>query len=326
MALVNQERVEAVAEILAAMPADLKPLNFYSFNTPKGEIVAEDMYPPLEHPAAVDFFMFVCLHQYGFWCSNDHGYTEPLMGTLDGDEHKGSDLLWRVALKALKKDETVFRPRNLVEISDEQLWGEILADDNGPIAFADKPLRTLITREYGRCLVSERLSPADIVVAANRTVRQLTTFVNTMREVDGYSGDPFNKKVMLLAMALHNRPERMLLVDDDTSWKPIVDYHLMRFALRTGIVDIDEEARYIIERRYFIRPQLEFEIRKRTFEAFEQLIKLSGKSMFYVDAAVWKGRKYCPEMTEPECDRCVFGAACAKDVALFQPVYRTINY
>jgi len=326
MALMNPERVEAVAQVLAAMPTDLKPLNFYSFNTPNGEVVAEDMYPPLEHPAVVDFFMFVCLHQYGFWLSNDHGYSEPLVGTFKDKECKGSDMLWRAALKALKKDETIFQPRNLSTISDDALWGEILVDDNGPIAFADKSLRALITREYGRCLLAEGLTPAGIVAKANATDRQLSTFVKTMREIEGFNGDQFNKKIMLLAMALHNRPDQPLKVDDDQNWKPIIDYHLMRFALRTGMVEINDEERYIIEHRYFIRPVVEHEIRRLTFEAFERLIRLSGQSMFYIDAAVWKGRRYCPEMTEPECDKCVFGAACAKDTALFQPIYRTINY
>ncbi len=326
MALVNPERVAAMAKILASMPDNLKPQNFYCFRSPDGEIVAKNLYPPLNHPAVVDYFMFVCLHQYGFWLSNEYGYTEPLMGELEGKSYKGSDLLWRAALKAFKNDKTVFQPNNLVEISKDKLWDEIFVDDNGPISFADKSLRLIITREYGRRLVSEGLLPAGIVSAANRTNQQLNTFVNRMREVEGFNGDQFNKKIMLLAMALHNRPDQPLQVDDHGNWKPIVDYHLMRFALRTGMVDIDKDARYIIERRYFIRPQIEFEIRKCTFEAFEKLIRLSDKSMFYVDAAVWEGQRYCPEMTEPDCDKCSFRSACDQDVELFQPVYRTINY
>lgn len=326
MALVNQEQVKRFAEAVADLPDTIRPLNFYSFFTADGEVVADNMYPPLDHPAVYDFFMFVCLHQYGFWLSDDHGYLEPLYGTLDGKSCKGSDLLWKAVRRYISNDPQALQPERLMKISDQELWQELFCDDNGPIQFAVSKLRTLLTREYGRYLHVRGLTPRDIVEQANLSKHPLKTFMQLMQGVDGYQGDPFGKKAHLLAMALHNRPENLLQVTDHANWHPIVDYHLMRLALRTGMVEIPEEDRYLITRRAFVRPAVEYQIRKATYDAFMRIIELSGRSMFIVDYAAWKARRYCPEMTEPDCGNCSYSPFCAKRTELFQPVYRTTNY
>ncbi|MFH1048031.1 MAG: hypothetical protein V1738_07075 [Patescibacteria group bacterium] len=326
MAQLNRTQIERVAQLIGQLPDDITPLNFYSFFTPEKEIVATDMYPPLNHPALAEFFMFACLHQYGFWLSKSHGYDQPLVGKLNGRECKGSDLLWKSIWRYLERDGSGLEPNRLKEMSKEQMWTELFVDDNGPIAFADRGLRLQITQEYGRQLMAEGLTATRIIAQANERRRQLEAFVGQMKKIQGFAGDIFNKKILLLAMALHNRPEQLLQVSDSYNWQPIVDYHLMRFALRTGMVEIGKDETYLISHRYFVRPAVEHGIRKATFDAFSQIIELSKRTMFFVDVVAWKARRYCPEMSEPDCAKCAFQSVCAKRKDLFQPVYRTINY
>ncbi len=63
-----------------------------------------------------------------------------------------------------------------------------------------------------------------------------------------------------------------------------------------------------------------------TIEIDRELIEKSDRPMFFVDEKMWMGRKYCPEMTVPECEKCIFTSVCKKRVALFQPVTRTTAY
>ena len=62
------------------------------------------------------------------------------------------------------------------------------------------------------------------------------------------------------------------------------------------------------------------------YEAIQQLVELSGKSMGAVDWFFFNARRRCPEMTEPECARCPVDPVCAHRKELFQPVLRTTFY
>jgi len=117
------------------------------------------------------------------------------------------------------------------------------------------------------------------------------------------------------------------MVNDPLNWYPIVDYHLMRLALRLGLVDLnDEEIEKENKRRLSVDWKIEFEIRAATWIAISVLISKSNRTMFFVDQVMWNARKYCPEMEAPNCDKCIFTEVCAKRAELFQPVFRTTNY
>lgn len=326
MARVNWEQVAAAAKAVAGLPDDVKPLNFYSYFTPDGEVVAADMYPPLHHPMAVDDFFFVCLHNYGFWHGDERGYAGPLFGTLGGKKRKGSDLLWRVCMRQFDGDSAWFRPERLAAASDDELIEKLFVDDNGVIAFPDLPYRLAITREYGRWFADRCLTPGDLVRVANKLDKSLTTFLRFMRHVRGYDTDPLEKRQLLLAMALHNRPERFLEVGDLERWRPIVDYHLQRVCLRSGMVELGDDQLEANRSRAWVSDETEADIRQQCFEALKQVQDDCGRGHAVTDLAFWKARRSCPEMEEPDCGKCHFSGFCAKRTDLFQPVFRTTDY
>ena len=55
-------------------------------------------------------------------------------------------------------------------------------------------------------------------------------------------GDPLRKKSTLLAIILQQRPERFLRVEPSERVPPIIDYHLQRSCLRTGLVRVRDAA------------------------------------------------------------------------------------
>ena len=58
----------------------------------------------------------------------------------------------------------------------------------------------------------------------------------------------------------------------------------------------------------------------------EQVIRESGHAMSFIDEKMWSARRYCPEMTMPNCPECVFSEVCKKRTELFQPIFRTTAY
>lgn len=316
------EQVRRAALAVAALPDDARPLNFYSFPTPKGEIVASDMYPPLDHPRAADFFFFVMLHNYGFWHGDGRGYVRPLVGRLGGKERKGSDMLWRVCMRQFDGDPDWFLPDRLAAMPESELGDRVFVDDEGPIAFPDMERRALVTRQYGWAL-SRWMEPCDILMVSNDDERSLSAFLTIMGVIPGYNEDPLEKRQLLLAMALHNRPERLLKVNDPERWFPVMDYHLERLCLRTGMVELEDHELERNRQRAWVDQDTWYGIRQPCYDALTAVIDLSGRGHALTDLACWKARKYCPEMSEPDCGECHFSGFCARRTDLFQSVIRT---
>ncbi|HXV27235.1 MAG TPA: queuosine salvage family protein [Candidatus Paceibacterota bacterium] len=326
MATVNREQVSRVAAYLKANPPEGSGLNFYSVQTPKGELVLDRMYPPVNHPHAVDFFFLACLHQYGFWWGDSRGYREPMYGNLGEKRLKGSDLLWGLFLRALDSEE-LWDPKYLADITPRQL-ADVMSDDEAT-PWPNFEERVHLTQRYGRWLASRNLNPLNIVAQANSTNSPLRGFRLIMdmdRGLNPWADDRLEKKQLLLAMALANRPERFLKVAPGEEWPPIVDYHLMRVCLRLGFVDIGSANIARNTERLWASAEEEQAIRVGTRDAVEQLIRESGLTMAQVDETLWMARKYCPETESPDCDKCLFGSVCPRWTGLFQPVIRTTAY
>ena len=325
MAQVNEGRIAHVAAFLKAHPPKGAGLNFYSFHTPSGEVVAQSMYPSLNHPQAVDFFFFLCLHQFGFWYGDDRGYAQPLVGMVEHKPLKGSDLLNTLFMRALVRDPGQFDAKRLLELSPPDLAATFFTDD-GRTQWPDFEQRLELTRSYGRWLVDSTRTPGSIVEEANATDKPLETFLRILQLESPFGRDVWQKKALLLAMALANRPERFLKPSETDVWDPIVDYHLMRVALRLGLVDLTATEARDNKRRAWVGEIDENNTRAASWSAVQGLIRESGLSMAAIDETLWMARKYCPEMEEPVCAKCLFNDACAKRTELFQPVLRTTAY
>ena len=161
---------------------------------------------------------------------------------------------------------------------------------------------------------------------ANQKEEPLKEFLWQVRQIPGYNRDLLEKKNLLLAMTLANRPEKFLDVKDPENWKPLVDYHLMRISLRLGLVYLEKEIQKTIKKREWVHFGIEREIRYAVFNAVSEIIKESDRPMSFIDEKLWLSRRYCPEMEAPDCPKCVFDSICKKRIDLFQPVFRTTAY
>jgi hypothetical protein len=70
----------------------------------------------------------------------------------------------------------------------------------------------------------------------------------------------------------------------------------------------------------------EWAVRFACNQAIAECAKLSGKGVEGVGQFFFNSRKYCPEMTEPDCASCLVDPVCLHRKQPFQPVYRTTFY
>jgi len=326
MARVNAEQVRKFAEKLRMISdGSIKSQNFYAAREDAREIVLSEYYPSLYASGVVDFFFAVVMHDFGFWYGSEEGYLRPIYGVVNGAPRKGSDWLWNASMKIYREcGPQFFRPRHLAALMPEEFhrW---FSDDRGCLPLPDLELRFQMTRAYGRTL--RGCSSLEwILKLINKDPRPLLRFLEFTKCIPGYDRDPWVKKNTLLAMTLSRRPEAFLYVGDREKWFPILDCHLMRLALRMGLVGPDPHEEKFLRSRVWIPAALERSVRSATGAALFSVIEESAKPMHHVDAIMWDARRYCPEMERPDCASCIFEDVCAKRRDLFQPVLRTTNY
>lgn len=312
---VNQSQIRRVASIIKKIP-EAVPYNFVS-----------DYYSPIDHPAALDFFFALTLQQFSFWEEKHGRYDKPLIATIDGHHCKGSTYLSYAYMRKLDHDPSFFSPERQADTTREEMTALFRADD-GSDPMPALELHLSKAQDYGQDMVSMGLTPQTILDISNHSPKPLETFLSVMDHVGGYKEDPFRKKTNLLALILDERPEHFLAILEDEEIQPVIDYHVMRFCLRTGLVDIsDRVLRSKVANRALVSVEEEWAVRYASYLATQGLIKASGLSMGAVDYIAFNyNRKHCPEMTEPICTQCAIDPACAHRKELFQPVMRTTFY
>jgi hypothetical protein len=284
------------------------------------------IYPERGGEGVLEMFFFACAHQFGFWTLDGDRWRAPMTARLDGRDLKGSDFLWRACTRALQADPAAFQPTALARQPDAGL-DALFHDDAGKNPLPMWPEHLDLIRGYARWFADQAASPAEVLRRVHADARPLYTLLEILAAIPGYAEDPLQKKAMLLAIVLENRPEHFLRVADPGSAVPIIDYHLQRSVLRTGLVcAAPSPLRQKLEARRRVEPAEEEAVRAAAYEAISRLMARSGLSAAAVDWFFFQNRTRCPETTEPDCPACPVQPLCARETRLFQPVFRTTAY
>ncbi len=312
--IISNHQLNRIAQRIAELP-EVIPFDFTG-----------DGLPPVNHPIALDWFFASTLHQFGFWSTRNGKYHLPLISSIDGQERKGSDYLWQAYMKPIHTDPEFFSPRRQAAQTIEDIR-ELYRSDDGTDPMPAIELHLDLARQYGQDMLALDLTPYKIISTASESRTPLKTFFSILDHIGGYKEDPLRKKSGLLAMILNQRPEMYLPLGKDEQIPPVIDYHVMRTCLRTGLIEIvDEDLERQVVKRQILVPAGEEGIRLAAYRAMEQVTRRSGKSMGAVDWFFFNARTRCPEMTEPMCELCQIDPICAHRKDLFQPVLRTTFY
>ncbi|MFZ4720500.1 MAG: hypothetical protein ACOYMR_13810, partial [Ilumatobacteraceae bacterium] len=261
----------------------------------------------------------------------DGAWQGSMIATIDGAVRKGSDYLWAAYLRRYVADPASMTAAGQASMTSAD-WAALAVDDDGHDPFPDAALCAGLARDHGSSLQAVGVSAAELVAAAASTARPMHSLLTLLDHVGGYREDPLRKKAALLGVILRQRPERFLpdAAGDDERGDdapPIVDYHVQRSCLRTGMVVADDDAlrSKLFDRRVLDEAE-EWAVRRATFDAVAALAERSGRSMGAVDWFLFQMRHRCPEVTAPVCAECPADPACGHHVQLFQPVRRTTFY
>lgn len=310
--------LEKVSEFAAFFRTSAEVLPFDFCHT--GEL---PIYPPAGAAGLIDFFFFNAGHQFGFWRLEEERYAGPMIAAVDGRALKGSDYVSYCLTRAWRAQSDIFAPHNIAHAD----WNRVFSADDGTNPLPQWADHVAIIRRYAEWFAQHNTTPTALVQRANQSTTPLATFLAEAGRVPGYVEDPLRKKLFLLAIMLENRPEHFLRVTDPQAYEPIIDYHLQRSTLRCGLVRVQGDAlrNTLVERR-LVPSAVEEEIRRATFDAVRDLVRESGQSVAAIDYFFFMNRRRCPEMSTPDCPHCPVQEICAREIALFQPVFRTTAY
>jgi hypothetical protein len=311
---VNRVAVERIGVRIAALD-EVQPFDFVGPHLPE-----------VGHPRAVDYFFAAILHQFGFWSPANNVWARPTWATLGGQRLKGSDYCFAALTRQLQADPHKLTPlgRSTLRFSDTEA---MFRADDGSVPMPVLATHHALACGYGRDMWELGWEPTALVAQAQEAADPAAWLLRALDHLTGYREDPLRKKSMLLVLALGQRPERFLDLGRAQALAPVVDYHMMRSALRTGLVEVGDEAlREALVGRRLIEPRDEAAVRLATFDALDQLRDVSGRDVGAIDAFFFGARRRCPEVEAPDCAACPLDPVCLHDVAMFQPVLRTTAY
>ena len=162
--VVNGTQVKRVAQFIA----DIREVAAFPFTG--------SQYPPVGHPATIDFFFSATLQQFSFWTLAQDRYDQPLIAPIDGERLKGSDYLWKVYLRRLDNDPEFYTPQRQADLTRQEMLELFRADDGAdPMPALDLHLEQ--AQQYGRDMLALGLTPGDVVRQAQASPLPLDAFV-----------------------------------------------------------------------------------------------------------------------------------------------------
>jgi hypothetical protein len=277
-------------------------------------------HPPSGHPLIVEFYLLTILHQFGFWELREGSYAGAWYGEHAGERLRGSDFVWSRMTKFFNDQPQLFRLDG--DFPLEPVECEALLDDAG---------RTLplwqshleLSRGLRRSLHPSGLKPLREKIRTS--TERSRAFWQSFGRLPGYCEDPHLKKLNLLYMYLSARADNPLQLDSKAISTVAVDYHIMRFLLRFGLLQVNEPLlTEHLSRRREVHDEEEKAIRAAAVQAVAALLELTDASPFVVDQILFSFRQLCNDSAAgPDCDGCPVNRECLRERDLFQPLVRS---
>ncbi len=236
--------------------------------------------------------------------------TRTLQGTIDGAWRRGWDYMVAAARRALRGDPDAFSAERLGAITPEALQA-LFSDTARP---EDSTLDRIAERvdmlhDAAALLLAEY--DGDVMrlyEAAGRRLRGPGGILARLAACTAYS-DPVEKKSFLLVMFCVRSGAWQ--VADLEALGVAIDYHIMRIALRSGMVRVTDP---LLAERLRTRAEVsaaeDNAVRTAVREACDLLVRAAGRTVFDVDNILWMvGRNCCFYEYDPICGE---GTVCGR--------------
>jgi hypothetical protein len=256
--------------------------------------------PTRQPERLADFFFFNSALLFDFY---------GLETELDGEYIKGSDLFFAFARRKAREDTNFFTATRLVDLAVPDYQALYAPDGN--------PAHTLINRAEERVAILRDLaqgltrdyqgSTLTLLAACDDQLHtpEGTGLLDRLSKFEGYN-DPHFKKAFVFLKVLAAL-DLWYAQDTENLFIP-VDYHLIRMALRTGIVTVTDLA--LADQLRTQSPATDaddWEIRQVVKQAYKAVEERSGIGVFVLDEIFWTvGRSCCHYARPLRCTTCDF--------------------
>jgi hypothetical protein len=275
-------------------------------------------------PRRSQFFAVGNAINFRFW-KLETGRVTPSVGIIDGREYRGAMFMWRALRSELDRGRgRILDAGFLSELTLETL-DAIFVDDSGsnPMGQGSED-RVANLRDLGQQLLAHwDGSFFNVVEASDGSLVEFAALSKSFRAFD----DPLYKLTMLNAI-LHSGGGVYRFYDHPL---PAIDYHLLRHALRQGILRPTAPLAEKLRRQKLLTAEEAQELRRLALVAFVELSERTRLSGELLDNKFWLNRTNCTDF-DPVCldertaSRCPFYGACIQAVEFGRPLEITRYY
>jgi hypothetical protein len=277
MITVNETQCKVVAERLRRQ--NIRPDEFLFIPNSIDEMMREANY--------WIFVIAICQH------------TKSLQGRIDGTWCRGWDYLVRATRRVVDEVGSAEAMAGL----DATRLRAILSDHFDPDSSSVDRIEERLAQLHG---VAEALlagyegQAMNVYCHAGGHLRGAGGIFERLGKIPHFA-DPLEKKAQLLVAQLD--AEGVWPLEDPENLKVCMDYHAMRVALRTGIVEVTDPGLLIaLKQKARVSDEINHQVRRVVSDACDRLVALSGVSVFEFDKWIWHlGRSCCFYDHEPIC-------------------------
>jgi hypothetical protein len=189
-------------------------------------------------------------------------HTKSLQGIIAGEWYRGWDYLERACRRAIVDDPHYFSAKNTSRITGQELR-RILSDDFDPTHSTLDRVEERVTqlRDCGQRLSAQYNGDAmNLYRQAGGYLHGEHGILKLMSEFKAYS-DPIQKKSFLFLMFVSQAG--IWEIKDPENLKVAVDYHIMRIALRSGMVRVKGPLERVLKERKEVNAATNNEVGER---------------------------------------------------------------
>ncbi|MCD6384379.1 hypothetical protein J7M23_01250 [Candidatus Sumerlaeota bacterium] len=238
--------------------------------------------------------------------------THRLKGKIGNRELHGSDYMIGSALRTLQEAQNFWQPEHLLTLNPDELRSMFSDDGISAHSTLDRVEERLELIRDMMHLLKEKYNSRvmNIYNFAEGKVAGKSGVLSRLAEFKAYS-DPTQKKSNLLVLYLNKRG--IWRVADPESIQPPVDYHVMRVALRLGLVSIDDPClNEKLRARRPVSAEEDATIRQHIQSALMNLVTKHRVDLFNLDSALWMVGRNCCLKDTPVCqyEQCTRAGVC----------------
>lgn len=226
-------------------------------------------------------------------------HTKSLTGQIDGRWRRG----WDYLISATRRRREAFASASAMAAINADQLRALLSDTFDPATSTLDRIEERLGQlhDVARVLLEQYEGQAmNIYCRAGGRIRGDGGIFERLAAIPAFT-DPLDKKAQLLVGQLD--AAGVWPLEDPHNLKVCMDYHAMRVALRTGIVEITDPALCIaLSQQAVVSDAINHAVRRAVSDACDRVIAHSGVSVFEFDKWIWHlGRSCCFYDHEPIC-------------------------